>query len=281
MQKIDFPTEYIALLYVVLNNCSKKMNTCPFNLDIELWQFICNEMNFKDQNYFLSCDRNLWYQLRIFVLPQKYGGLMNDKIIINDDRYYYFRKVNFVVNIWTFNWKITDEGLKYLTNVTSINLYCCSKITNEGLKYLTNVTSINLYCCSKITNEGLKYLTNVTSINLRECKKITDEALKYLTNATTINLEGCEKITDEGLKYLTNATTINLEGCEKITDEGLKYLTNATTIYLRGCHKITKEGLKYLSRATTIISDCNTLLLNSIGFICMMTNYHNCNKLTN
>ena len=31
-------------------------NKCPYNLDIELWQFICDEMEFKDQNYFLSCD---------------------------------------------------------------------------------------------------------------------------------------------------------------------------------------------------------------------------------
>ena len=29
-------------------------NKCPFNLDIELWQIICDDMEFKDQNYFLS-----------------------------------------------------------------------------------------------------------------------------------------------------------------------------------------------------------------------------------
>ena len=28
-------------------------------------------MEFKDQNYFLSCDRNLWHQLRIYKLPKK------------------------------------------------------------------------------------------------------------------------------------------------------------------------------------------------------------------
>ena len=40
-------------------------NNCPFNLDIELWQFICDYMKFKDQNYLLSCDRDLWHQLKI------------------------------------------------------------------------------------------------------------------------------------------------------------------------------------------------------------------------
>ena len=183
---------------------------CPFNLDIELWQLICDEMVFKDQNYFLSCDRNLWQQLRIYTLPQKYGRSMTDKIIINDDRYYFCRKTSFVVGIWIFNSKITDEGLKYLTNAISVNLNGCNQITNEGLKYLTNATSINLKNCRKITDEGLKYLTNATSINLSYCYKITNEGLKYLTNATTIYLRRCDQITDEGLKYLTNATTIDL-----------------------------------------------------------------------
>ena len=73
-------------------------NKCPFYLDIELWQFICDDMEFNDQNYLLSCDRNLWHQLRIYELPQKYGRSMTDKIIINDNRYYFFRKASFTID---------------------------------------------------------------------------------------------------------------------------------------------------------------------------------------
>ena len=211
-------------------------NKCPFNLDIELWQLICNEMEFKDQNYFLSCDCNLWNLLRIYALPQKYGRSMTNKIIINDNRYNNFKKINFDDDIdigrWNSNDKITDEGLKYLTNATTINFRDCKSITDKGLKYLTNATTINLKNCYKITDEWLKYLTNATTINLSHCDKITDDGLKYLTNATSINLSHCYKITDEGLKYLTNATSINLKYCKKITNEGLKYFTNAMKINL-------------------------------------------------
>ena len=56
-------------------------NKHAFNLDIELWQFICDDMEFKDQNYFLSCDRNLWYQLRIYVLPKKLKFLLNARVL--------------------------------------------------------------------------------------------------------------------------------------------------------------------------------------------------------
>ena len=47
---------------------------CPYDLDIELWQLICNEMEFKSQNYLLSCDCNLWHQSRIYKLLKKYGS---------------------------------------------------------------------------------------------------------------------------------------------------------------------------------------------------------------
>ena len=46
---------------------------CHFDLDIKLWQLMRDNMEFKNQNYFLSCDCNLWHQLRIYKLAQKYG----------------------------------------------------------------------------------------------------------------------------------------------------------------------------------------------------------------
>ena len=89
-------------------------NKCPYDLDIELWQLVCDEMAFKDQNYLLSCDRDLWHLLRIYKLPQNYGKLMTDYILASDNRYYNFKCANFN----NYNWKqkiiITDEGLKYL-----------------------------------------------------------------------------------------------------------------------------------------------------------------------
>ena len=39
-----------------------------------------------------------------------------------------------------------------------INLGNCYFITDEGLKYLTNATSIYFYYCKKITNEGKEWL---------------------------------------------------------------------------------------------------------------------------
>ena len=97
-------------------------NKCPFKLDIELWQLICNEMEFYDQNYLLSCDRNLWHQLRIYELSRKYGSHITDFILGNDKRYHYCTIISCDNYGRTDNDNITDEGLKYLSNATTINL---------------------------------------------------------------------------------------------------------------------------------------------------------------
>ena len=100
--------------------------------------------------------RNLWYQLKIYKMPQKYGGHITNSILRNNQRYHYCKIIDFSVKIidystrHTYNIKITNEGLKYLTNATTINLRGCDKITDEGLKYLTNATIINLFCCDKM-----------------------------------------------------------------------------------------------------------------------------------
>src|SRR6056297_3523854 len=93
---------------------------CPFNLDIELWQIVCNEMHFKCQNYLMSCCKDLCGQLQIYVL-QNCGKYIDDNIIKNDSRYHNFKLVNFNVKSTT-NYKITDIGLQYLKNAHTINL---------------------------------------------------------------------------------------------------------------------------------------------------------------
>ena len=97
------------------------MNKCPCNLDIELWQLLCDKMEFKDQNYLFSCDRNLWHQLRIYSLPRKYGSNITNYVLMNDHRYHHFATI---VDL-CYNNKITDVGLKYLSKAMVVNLYMC------------------------------------------------------------------------------------------------------------------------------------------------------------
>nr|HMP31047.1 hypothetical protein [Saprospiraceae bacterium] len=68
----------------------------------------------------------------------------------------------------------------------TIYLGYCKKITDEGLKYLDGVHTIDLTCCNKITDEGLKYLKDgnpnvkIKILNLKSAKYLlSDYVLNY------------------------------------------------------------------------------------------------------
>ena len=39
---------------------------------------------------------------------------------------------------------ITDEGIKNITNIHTLNLGCNNMITDEGIKNITNIHTLNL-----------------------------------------------------------------------------------------------------------------------------------------
>ncbi|HMP28587.1 MAG TPA: F-box protein, partial [Saprospiraceae bacterium] len=61
-------------------------------------------------------------------------------------------------------WKFRNTFRKYIGKYKLDLRNYCKKITNEGLKYLKGVHTIDIEGCKKITNEGLKYLKGVHTI---------------------------------------------------------------------------------------------------------------------
>ena len=99
------------------------------------------------------------------------------------------------------NISLTDDGLKHLMGIHTLNLYRNKKITDDGLKHLTGIHTLNLYCNKNITDGGLKHLTGIHTLNLSNNENITDGGLKHLTSIHTLNLSNNENITDGGLKH--------------------------------------------------------------------------------
>src|SRR5207245_524185 len=91
-------------------------------------------------------------------------------------------------------------------NIKWFKINCSNSIImDEGLEYLKDVHTIDLYDCNQITDKGLAYLKGVHTIDIRGCNQITDKGLEYLKGVHTINLYGCNQITDKGLEYLKGA----------------------------------------------------------------------------
>ena len=94
----------------------------------------------------------------------------------------------------------TEILLTFKSKIISIE--CNYNITNEGIKHLTQLRSLNLSSNKTITDEGIKPLTQLKNLNLFNNNTITDEGIKHLTQLRNLNLAGNRTITKKGIKHL-------------------------------------------------------------------------------
>lgn len=113
---------------------------------------------------------------------------------------------------------IDDIHLRKFINLASLSLtHPCSykKLTNEGIKHLSNLTSLRLPFPDKgiISDQGLKFLTNLSYLyiggNPRETK-LSDESLIHLTNLNSLEISCNEVFTDKSIMHLTKLTLLNI-----------------------------------------------------------------------
>lgn len=261
-----------------------KFNKCPHDFDIELWQLICNNLNFKDQNYLLSCCKNFLHQLKIFRLENNYGQYMINYILALDKRYHNLTYADLGLMDMCFNqnycsYHIIKISMKYLSKCKYINLRYRIGVLGSDFQYLTNIRSIDLSHCKQIANDDLKYLTNVKWINLTNCN-ITDFGLQYLDNASTIIMDQCDGITGIGFKNICNVKNLSVSACSNLNISNLSFLNNVKNIDISCNGKITDIVLSYLKNAKNIdltlctirgtglkyLSNANTVVLNYCDF---------------
>ena len=101
-----------------------------------------------------------------------------------------------------YDTKLNDSDLKYISNLTYLDLYWNTNIKDKGLEYLPNLTYLYLQHNTNITDKGLEYLPNLTYLKLWKNTNITDKGLEYLPNLTSLQLYRNTNITDKGLEHL-------------------------------------------------------------------------------
>lgn len=79
------------------------------------------------------------------------------------------------------NSAITDKGIQHLNKLRCLFL-SNEQITNNGLRYLPNLTHLYLQFNDLITDNGLKYLLNVKRLDLKYNTKVTKKGLDKLHN---------------------------------------------------------------------------------------------------
>ena len=170
--------------------------------------------------------------------------------------------------------KVSDDGLRFLTRLTRLNLYEKSQITGSGinaqniqklfvntdhfnlsyLKSYQNLVKLELGCSLYIKQEDYEHLENLTQLKALLIpsaygprvpeKRITDRVLQSLTGLTILDISSCVNITDRGLSLLTNLTTLACNA--NITEFGLSPLLNL--VNLKRWEKPRMGGTTRLSR---------------------------------
>ncbi len=82
---------------------------------------------------------------------------------------------------WRYQRLLTDEILKYLPDLHTLDASRNNKITNKGIRHLTNLQSLYASYNTNITNEGIKHL-NLHILDADRNKEITDEGIRNMTN---------------------------------------------------------------------------------------------------
>lgn len=141
---------------------------------------------------------------------------MNMAIKTIDSKYY-----NYVLENYSFKnlnlscTAITDEIVKKLENLHTLNLTYCFLISDESVKCLGKLYTLFLCGCS-VTIESVKYLGKLHTLGLYDCSNINDESMKYLTKINTLDISKTN-VTDKGLDYLDNVFSLRIFDCKKIS----------------------------------------------------------------
>lgn len=159
--------------------------------------------------------------------------------------------VSLLKNLVSFTVKhpeITDNSLKYLTNLTELRIRTrCDNITDIGVFPLTNLTLLEIKKKSSISDAAILRLTKLRSLCLNPARRcITDASLSCLLALNTLQTNYNKDVTDKSLFTLTNLTSLEVSNTN-ISDCSVSLLTNLTFLNLRADNAITLKALKPLT----------------------------------
>lgn len=200
----------IDILSVILNFCTKNSFLRMRNVNKYLYDTISNKnlnckkiITLKDNfSGALKIDYNANIMWSIIIPRHIRGQALNTNKSLNT--------IKNVINLKILNSRITDDDIKSLTNLETLQISCYnSDITDLGIKNMTKLIRLTLGGESHITDHTLKLMTNLTALSIYG-NNITDSGIKTLTNLKKLRFRG-STTTHESIKFLTNLTSLECE----------------------------------------------------------------------
>jgi Leucine-rich repeat (LRR) protein len=165
---------------------------------------------------------------------------------------------------------ITDEGMKYITNIKSLeSLDLPDRATNRSMAYVSQLTSLKrLYFYegdgrSPVTDSGLRHLAKLT--NLEELalsgESMGDAGMVYIKDLPRLEylfIRGSH-FGDNGMVQIKDMKSLKMltfhEGVGYISDAGLICISdipNLNVLCLHGMRNITDEGIARLTKMRSL-----------------------------
>jgi len=163
------------------------------------------------------------------------------------------------------NTNISDRGLKYLGNLSSLERLSLSKqLTNDGLTNVAQLSSLKaLYLGEhRLTNAGLVYLAQLDSLEelALGSGRLTDTGLAHLAMLPSLKyllLRG-KNFSDAGMVHLKNIPSLrilNLSHLPHLTNAALVHLSDFADLERLSLHwveGITDEGIVHLKKMRSL-----------------------------
>jgi len=138
------------------------------------------------------------------------GGYGSDPDVFADEHMAYFAGDLEITNLALSRSKITDKGLRYLSELTKLNRIDLTDtlITDKGLDYLSPLERWELLFIAgtEITDRGMKVFSSVKSLGMLDLSNtsITDDGLRHLRKLEYVDslILRNTAITDNGLVHL-------------------------------------------------------------------------------
>lgn len=152
--ELDIIFNFLSLYDIFSTKLLNKKFYFYMNTDFRLENYIYKRANME------IIKKNTIYLEKIIILHDKSGS--TDYHFINDD----LKDMHNLKILKLRYEKLTDEGLKYISNIQKLNLDWNTIITDEGLKYISNIKKLCFFYNKNITNKGLKYIPYVKKLSL-------------------------------------------------------------------------------------------------------------------
>jgi hypothetical protein len=178
---------------------------------------------------------------------------------------------------------LSDDDIKPLTNLTSLNCSYTYNITGTGCKNM-NLLRLDMEGCHSFLPDNLATMTSIKKLRVASVAGFSYAmAISSLTQLTSLdiiylcdNITGIPTVIDDTLKQLTNIISLKLGRNDVITGQSLRCLTRLKKLDLCYNPNITDDDLSLISKSLRSLN----LQSNKKVVGKFVSNAHNLTKLS-